>query len=294
MGRTPVQTTFRRCFGYGQACDFLRSLSIPAVARPTRDEPPLRASSDRTPAEHQPERRPIALVIEAPNPDEPSIGAALERGGYTTWLAETGTDARKLLFEARRTRLEPDVLVVDGHLQDVDGLVLCAFLRQITNSPIVLRAAVRGSADRTVAYLIGVDGFVATPSIDEELQALIAGVLRTARCGRVGRPLPPSSSASLIVGNLAICEEQRAASVGTHRLELTRTQYRLLVALAKGAPNVVPGALLGQMVWSAQDECSALVANQIARLRAKLSEAPVRSPSILSIPGVGYRLGPVI
>lgn len=270
----------------------MRPLTIPEVARPTHNEPPVRASSDGALVEDPSERQPIALVIEAGNPDEPSTGAALEQAGYTTWLAETGSDGRKLLVEARRAGLEPDVVVVDRHLQDVDGLVLCAFLRPITNSPIVLRAAVRGSADRTLAYLVGVDGFVARPNITEELQALVAGVLRTAGRGRVGEALR-GSSASLIVGNLEIYEEQCAASIGTHRLELTRTQCRLLVALAKGAPNVVPGAQLGQIVWSVEKGCSPPVANQISRLRAKLAEAPVRTPSILSIRGVGYRLRPV-
>jgi two-component system, OmpR family, KDP operon response regulator KdpE len=265
------------------------------MGEPRPTTPPPQATIEPEEAAVSPERRPIALIIEAPNPGGKGTRAALERCGFTTWHAATGTDARRLLLASRHVKLEPDVIVVDRQLPDVDGLVLCAFLRKIAEAPIVLCASVRRSADRTLAYSVGVEGFVATPTITEELQALISGILRSGRRTEADEPIPLDASRRLTVGNLEILEEQRAASVGSHRLQLTPTQYRLLVALAKGAPNVVPRAQLEQFVWSTRRESSSSpVANQIARLRARLSEVPVRTPAILSIPGVGYRLGPAV
>ena len=104
--------------------------------------------------------RPVVLLVEAPRTSGPGLADRLDSAGYTVWQAESGSDARQMLAEARRSRTEPDVIVLDRMLPDVDGLVLSAFLRAEIQVPIVL-CSDRGasSTGRSLGYYAGVDGF---------------------------------------------------------------------------------------------------------------------------------------
>jgi DNA-binding response OmpR family regulator len=236
--------------------------------------------------------RPVVLLVEAPRTGCPGLAGRLHSAGYTVWQAESGSDARQMLAEARRSATEPDVIVLDRMLPDVDGLVLSAFLRAHVQVPIVLcsdRAA--SSTGRSLGYYAGVDGFVASPPAADELEALVQSLLRR---------VPPKQleggdvllDTELSIGSLTVHEEKRTATIDSQPLGLTPTQYRVLAILARQPDGLVSTADIAQTVWNCEpdDGVASLIATQIARLRAKLRDRSATAPSIVSVPGRGYRL----
>ena len=209
------------------------------------------------------------------------------------WQAESGADARQMLAEARRSRTEPDVIVLDRVLPDVDGLVLSAFLRADAPTPIVLcTEGGASSTGRALGYHVGVDAFVASPPGPDELEALVQSLLRRVPAREPEAIPAPVPDQDLKIGSLLVDEDKRSATIDAQPLELTPTQYRVLAILAKQPDGMVSTADIAQTVWKCapDDGVASLIATQIARLRAKLRDRSSTAPSIVSVPGRGYRL----
>lgn len=198
-----------------------------------------------------------------------------------------------MLAQARRERTEPDVIVLDRMLRDVDGLVLSAFLRAEVQAPIILCSDdVASPTHRSVGYRVGVDAFVASPPAPDELEALVQSLVRRQASHHV-EIVPASVSAHDVkIGSLIVHEEDRSASIDAQPLQLTPTQYRMLAILASQPHGTVSTADIAHRLWHCDpdDAVSSLIATQVARLRAKLRDRSAGAPSILSVPGRGYRL----
>jgi DNA-binding response OmpR family regulator len=198
-----------------------------------------------------------------------------------------------MLAEARRARTEPDVIVLDRVLPDVDGLVLSAFLRADAEVPIILCSdGVASATGRALGYYIGVDGFVASPADPDELIALIQSVLRRAVPQPPEAVDRPASHDEWKIGSLVVHENKRSATIDSQPLRLTPTQYRVLAILARQPDGLVSTADISQTVWNCEpdDGVASLIATQVARIRAKLRDRSATAPSIVSVPGRGYRL----
>jgi DNA-binding response OmpR family regulator len=198
-----------------------------------------------------------------------------------------------MLAEGRRVRTEPDVIVLDRFLPDVDGLVLSAFLRPDAQAPIVLCSdGVASSTDRALGYHAGVDGFVASPPGPDELEALVQSLLRRSAPKRLEALDAAAAADELKIGSLVVHEKKRSASIDSQPLGLTPTQYRVLAILARQPDGLVSTTDIAHMVWNCEpdDGVASLIATQVARLRAKLRDRSAAAPSILSVPGRGYRL----
>ena len=237
--------------------------------------------------------RPVVLLVETPDTDRPSLADRLDFAGYTVWRAESGSDARQMLAEARRSHAEPDMIVLERFLPDVDGLVLAAFLRADIQTPIVVctdRAA--ASNGHALGYSVGVDGFVASPPAPDELEALVQSLLRRNPPKQIEAVDEPASAQEWKVGSLVVHEQKQSATIDFQPLGLTPTQYRVLAILAKQPDGLVSTADIAQRVWNCDpdDGVASLIATQVARLRAKLRGRSPSTPSIVSVPGRGYRL----
>jgi DNA-binding response OmpR family regulator len=209
------------------------------------------------------------------------------------WRAESGSDARQMLAEARRSRTEPDLIVLEKALPDVDGLVLCAFLRANAQAPIVLCSDyAETSTGRALGYHVGVDGFVVSPPDPDEMEALLRSLVRRNGPKQVQTIDQQVADEELRIGSLVVHEKKLSATIDSQPLGLTPTQYRVLAILAKQPDAMVSTTHIAQTVWNcdADDGIASLIATQIARLRAKLRDRSASSPSIVSVPGRGYRL----
>lgn len=235
---------------------------------------------------------PVVLLIESPVADQPSLASRLDSAGYTIWQAGSGCDARRMLAEARRVHAEPEIIILDRLLPDVDGLVLSAFLRADSRAPIVVCSSALPGAERTLGYQVGVDGFVESPPDLDELEALITSLLRRSAAKPSELMEDDVAGEELRIGSLAVHERNQSATIDSRPLALTPTQYRVLAILAKQPDATVTTEHIARTVWKcdADDGVSSLIATQVARVRAKLRDRSPSAPSIVSVPGRGYRL----
>jgi two-component system KDP operon response regulator KdpE len=219
--------------------------------------------------------------------DEPQIRRALRRvlagHGYEVALAEGGEAALDVLATGGA-----DAVVLDLMMPDMDGFEVLRRVRAWSAVPIVVLSA-RGEEDDKVAALdLGADDYLTKPFGIRELLARLRAVRR--------RPAPDDAE-PLVVGDVVIDLARRLVTRGGQRVNLTRTEYVLLTALANDAGRVLTHPRLVELVWGAYGPGSQQEAQQLQRLRVYINrlrhklEADPRSPRmILSESGVGYRL----
>src|SRR5438132_8284061 len=228
------------------------------------------------------------LVVE----DDPAAARtlidALEDTDYRVWHATDGQDARGLV-----ERADPDLILLDLMLPDIDGLVLCSLLKSVADVPIVICTASARRSDPVLALKLGADDFVRKPFDVEDLLARIEAVLRRAPPRAVGAPPPPPRQTELRVGELLVEPARRRALLGGELLALTPTEFRLLTVLSAHPEVVLTRDQLAQEVWGYADASNGRTIDvHIRRLRMKLAHHAVRSPAIVSVRGMGYLITP--
>jgi len=224
---------------------------------------------------------PAVVVIE----DEPQIRrflrAALVSQGYRFYEAETGRDG---LAEAA-TR-QPDVIILDLGLPDVDGLELIRRVREWSTVPIIVLSARDQEGDKIKALDLGADDYVSKPFGVGELLARMRAALRHAAIASQQRVEP-----LFTVGALQVDLMRRRISVGGTEVHLTPIEYKLLTTLVRHAGNVVTHRQLLKEVWGPTYEDQAHYLRVfMLQLRRKLEADPARPRYLRTEPGVGYRL----
>lgn len=213
--------------------------------------------------------------------DEPQILRALEttlRGaGYEVTTAGTGEQA--LILAATRP---PDAVVLDLVLPGKSGVEVARELRTWTSTPILILSAVGDEADKVGALDAGADDYVTKPFGIDELLARLRAVLR--------RSAPPGEPV-LVVGELQVDLQKRAAILRGERLRLTPIEFRLLAYLARNEGRLLTHAAILRAVWgNAYQEESHYLHVYISQLRRKIENDPARPQYVLTEPGAGYRL----
>lgn len=222
---------------------------------------------------------PIVLLVE----DEPQmrrfLRAALTSHGYR--LVEAGTGAEAI---ALATSHNPEVVLLDLGLPDLDGLEVTKRLREFTKAPILVLSA-RGLEDDKVAALdAGADDYVTKPFGTNELLARLRVALRHAQGEVKAEPV-------LELGALRIDLARREVTKAGASVKLTPIEYRLLTYLAKNAGKVLTHRQLLKEVWGpAHGDDSHYLRVYMAQLRRKLEEDASNPQFLLTEPGVGYRL----
>jgi two-component system KDP operon response regulator KdpE len=222
---------------------------------------------------------PIVVLIE----DEPQIRrflrATLGSQGYRLFEAATGADG---LVEAASR--QPDVVIVDLGLPDVDGLEVIRRLREWSTVPIIVLSARGREADKVAALDLGADDYVSKPFGADELLARVRVALRH-KAG-VAR-----EDAVFTTGDLRVDLGRRRVFVRDQEVKLTPTEYRLLTTLVRHAGRVLTHRQLLKEVWGPnQAEEAHYLRVYMAQLRRKIEADPARPRYLLTEPGVGYRL----
>src|SRR6059036_3955178 len=214
---------------------------------------------------------PVVVLIE----DEPQIRrflrATLTGQGYRLFEATTGADG---LVEVGSR--QPDVVIVDLGLPDIDGIDVIRRLREWTDVPIIVLSARGQERDKVTALDVGADDYVSKPFGAGELLARIRVALRhTAGASHEG------DDATFQVGELRMDLLRRQVFMGEREVRLTPIEYKLLATLVRHAGKVVTHAQLLRDVWGPTHTDQAhYVRVYLAHLRHKLETEP----------GVGYRL----
>lgn len=226
--------------------------------------------------------RPVVLLLDRDPRMARYLRANLEAGQFRPALA-TSVDELYRLAELE----EPDLALVDVSAADGDASALVRHLRDTCGSPVIALSR-RYDAEECVRLLdAGACDYVAKPLSIEELLARVRVALRE-RAARTGsEPREPIFHS----GELAIDYAQRNVTVAGRPIALSRTEYKLLRALAKHAGMVLSHETLLERVWGAgYSHEIAFIWVYIRRLRTKIERDPANPRYIQTVPGVGYRL----
>jgi two-component system KDP operon response regulator KdpE len=217
--------------------------------------------------------------------DEPQILRALRINlrarGYDVELAACGTEALRVAAAQ-----QPELVVLDLGLPDLDGLEVIHGLRGWTAVPIIVLSGRSGSSDKVAALDAGADDYITKPFGVDELLARIRAVTRRAS-GQA------SAGATVTIGRWQIQLADRVVSSteGTEQVRLTPTEWKLLEILVQNPGKLVSQRQLLQEVWGPQYGSETNYLRQyMAQLRRKLEDDPSHPRHLLTEPGMGYRL----
>ena len=215
--------------------------------------------------------------------DEPQIVRLvrdyLEHSGFTVLTAADGPGA---LRAARTGR--PDLVVLDLGLPGLDGLDVTRALRRDGEVPIIMLTARTDESDKLVGLELGADDYLAKPFSPKELVARVRAVLRRAEGVRhPGEMVRVGDDVELDVPRME-------ARIGGRRVDLTRTEFQLLEAMARQPGRVFTRAqLLSAVRGVAFESYERAIDAHVKNLRRKIEPDP-RSPRyLLTVFGVGYR-----
>ena len=224
---------------------------------------------------------PGIVLIEDEAPIRRFLRATLTGQGYRLHEATNGADG--LVEVASR---QPDVVIVDLGLPDMDGLEVIRRLREWSAVPVIVLSARGQERDKVTALDAGADDYVSKPFGASELLARIRVALRHA-----AGATHEGSEAAFKVGELQVDLLRRHVTVGAAEVRLTPIEYKLLSTLVHHAGKVVTHQQLLREVWGPSHEDQAhYVRVYMAHLRHKLEVEPARPRYLLTEPGVGYRL----
>ena len=204
----------------------------------------------------------------------------LEQAGYRVTASGDGRDA---LLRFRQGAF--DLVVLDVMLPSLDGLEVCREIRRESGVPIIMLSARSELHDVVVGLELGADDYVTKPFELPELVARIKAVLR--------RSAAAPTESVIAVDDLEIDPAAFTVRRRGDNLELTATEFRLLLELARRPKQVFTRGLLLELVWN-YDYLgdSRLVDVAVQRLRAKIEDDPKQPKLIRTVRGVGYRFDP--
>jgi two-component system KDP operon response regulator KdpE len=223
---------------------------------------------------------PTVLLVDDEPPIRRLLRTALAAHDYRLIEATTGEDA----LQQAATR-QPDLIILDLGLPDIDGVQVIRRLREWTATPIIVLSARGQERDKIEALEAGADDYVSKPFGVGELVARLRASWR--RVTRGNRPEEPVFT----MGDLKADQAHRRVFVGEREVHLTPIEYRLLTTLIRHAGKVLTHDQLLKDVWGPPYVGqSHYVRVYMAQLRRKLEENPARPRYLLTEPGVGYRL----
>lgn len=226
--------------------------------------------------------RPRVLVVE----DDPAVADALAEKlaaeGFAVWIATSGQEGLKL-----RKEIEPDAIILDLILPDMDGFDVCHEVRQDSTTPMIIASGRTCEADRVCGLELGADDYVCKPYHLDELIWRLRALL--ARWRRYVGLRPTGEVADL--GVLVIDRARHMVMKRGEEVHLTPKEFELLWVLAQHANRTVPARRLLWDVWGYDENIRTRTLDvHVGRLRRKLEDDPRHPRLIVTVPSVGYRL----
>jgi DNA-binding response OmpR family regulator len=206
------------------------------------------------------------------------VSLYLKRDGYSVLAAYDGQEA---LDTARRK--QPDLIVLDLLLPELDGADVCRLLRAESHVPIIMLTARSTDEDKLLGLDIGADDYLTKPFNPRELVARIRAVLR--------RATPDEEPIEDVrVGDLTVSFVRHEVFLQGRPVSLTPTEFRLLETLVKNPGRAFSRAdLLDRAFGYDYDGVERTVDVHIMNLRRKIEPEPGRPRYVATVPGLGYR-----
>ena len=231
------------------------------------------------------------MVVDDEVPLAEVVASYLKREMFDVSLAHNGVDALALARE-----MDPDVVILDLALPGIDGVEVCRQLRTFSDAYVVMLTARDTEVDTVVGLSVGADDYVTKPFSPRELVARIRAMLRRPRT--VATPVGATGNSATVgptprvFGPLSIDVASRQVFIDDEPVLLTRTEFDVLAALSSRPAVVFSRRQLLESVWGDSWVGSAhLVDVHVGHLRRKLGDDPADPRYVITVRGVGYRMG---
>jgi DNA-binding response OmpR family regulator len=222
------------------------------------------------------------LLVEDERKLRDLVRSYLERAGFAVLSTDSGAEAINVAMTAK-----PDLIVLDLGLPDVPGEAVAREVQANSPTPILMLTARSGEQDRIAGLELGADDYVTKPFSPRELVLRVQAILR-----RNAPSAADNSVSSFGNGELIIDEPRRVAQVRAEEVELTPTEWGILVALA-----TVPGRvysrfeLINRVRGYDFEGYERTIDSHVKNLRRKIEEDPANPAIVQTVLGGGYRLG---
>jgi two-component system response regulator BaeR len=218
------------------------------------------------------------LIIE----DDEKIAAALkEHLEASNYIASILTRGGKAVDTIRAT--EPDLVLLDIMLPDVNGISICREVRQFSRVPIIMITARVGVGDRLLGLEVGADDYICKPFIPKEVVARVKALLR--------RAYPDSEENKLVLGAIVMDEKKRQVTVGESDIKLTPIEYQLLRVMMCQPDHVFTrNDFISKIQGGNYKGYDRTIDNHIKNLRKKIKTHASGQEMIHTVYGIGYKI----
>lgn len=226
---------------------------------------------------------PLILIVDDENSIRKFLRVSIETQGYKCIDADNGSNAIMLTISQN-----PDILILDLGLPDMDGVDVIKKLRTMSQIPIIIISARGHDREKVEALDAGADDYLTKPFSVTELLARIRVILRHKSINEIQ---PEKENEIFKIKNLIIDTDKRRIWIEDEEIRLTPNEYKVLVLLAKNHGKVLTHRFITDNVWGSTgiDDTQSLRVC-MGNLRRKLGEDPAQPKYIITEIGVGYRL----
>ncbi|MCL5611215.1 MAG: response regulator transcription factor [Chloroflexi bacterium] len=220
------------------------------------------------------------LVVDDEKPLRDFVRRNLEVRGYQVLTAANGLEAMAVFNTS-----PVDLVILDIMMPHQDGLETTRRIRQSSNVPIIILTALGEETDKVHAFDMGVDDYLTKPFGVGELLGRIKAVLRRSHWSE-----PNSTDERIVRGDISAELANHRVTIHGQAIELTPTEYNLLIYLMHYAGKVLMHRAILQHVWGPEygDE-SEYLRVYIGRLRQKIEDDPLHPRYLHTEHGIGYR-----
>ncbi len=222
---------------------------------------------------------PLILIIEDDLQTRRFLKTGLSLRGWSSIEAENGRSGLAMV-----TTDQPDLVILDLGLPDINGITVVKRLRQLSDIPILILSARSQEQDKIDALDAGADDYLTKPFSTGELNARLQALLR--------RTLKSvSTNEEFVTGELSVNLTSRKILISGNEVRLTPIEFRLLSLLVRHAGLVLTHRFLLKEIWGAEHvQDSHYLRIYMGQLRHKLEIDPARPKYLLTEVGIGYRL----
>lgn len=218
--------------------------------------------------------------------DEPDILDLLERAlNIEGFYDITKIDHGKSAVIACR-EIQPDIIILDVMLPDIDGYEVCKQIREFSHCPILFLSSKNDELDKILGLAVGGDDYVTKPFSPKEMAYRVKAGLRRAKYRQV-----PIQGFSIKIGELMIDTDGCRVMKNDKEISLTAREFEILRYLAENLGRVISRERLYETIWGEDSfGCDNTIMVHIRHLREKLEEDPAKPNYIITMKGLGYKL----
>ena len=222
------------------------------------------------------------LVVEDETKIRSLLQGYLERAGFSVLTTGSGAEALTLAASAG-----PDLILLDLGLPDVPGETVAREVRRTSRTPILILTAKAGEEDRIAGLELGADDYVTKPFSPQEVVLRVQAILRRA----AEAAAPGTAVRSFGDGELELDEDRHEARVRGQLVDLTPSEWSLLVALAGAPGRVYSRTELINRTRGYEFASERAIDSHVKNLRRKIELDPHEPRIVETVLGTGYRLG---